>query len=209
MSLTDYSNTEIAAASGGIILFAAFLKAVKDIRTLGWQPAKDKWLAFRVARRQRAELITAVGEMKTIIDRELTVNGGGSMKDMVSRIDKKVEHIQARARHQDETSNLAIFELRETGGMSFTNSVFRELVNADERELLHRDYISRMHPDDKARFLNDLRDSIVNKMPLDSNVRFRFDGNKFRWVRMLARPDVRSDGSLMGFFGTAIPADGA
>lgn len=205
MSIENFTNTDIGAAVvAACVLFAGFLKATRDIYKLGWKPAVDKWLIFRAARKQRAELILAVADMKQIIERELTVNGGGSMKDMVTGIHRKVENIQARERHRDETSHAAIFELRATGGMTFMNLAFRELVNADENDLLYREYISHLHPDDRTRFLRDLQEAIDNKMTLDSNVRFRVAGNNFTWIRLLARADVRPDGELMGFFGTAI-----
>lgn len=209
MSFETYTWTEISAAGlTAAAVLAGSLKAGKDIYKLGWAPAVAKWRFFRAARRQRANIIASVDDMKKIIERELTVNGGGSMKDMVTRIDRKVENIQARERHRDETSPVAIFELRATGGMMFVNLAFRDLVNADESDLLYREYISHLHPDDKTRFLNDLYEAIENKMTLDSTVRFRCDGNTFKSVRMLARADVRPDGELMGFFGTATPTDG-
>lgn len=124
-------------------------------------------------------------------------------ESLIKVIHRKVEHIQARVKHQDETSDTPIFELDANCSLMFVNCAFRELVNAEEHELKKRNYVSRVHPDDRTRFLRELEEAIDNKCPIDSTVRVRVDGTHFTAVRMLANPDVRPDGELRGFFGTA------
>lgn len=205
-SITDITIEMVTTIVAIIVGIAVLFKAVKDIRTLGWEPFKEKWITPRKARQKRLDkVIESVDRIEQTLNRvetELKTNGGTTIKDMVIRIDSKVEHIQARARHQDETSDLAIFELDEKGAMRVMNAAMRNLVEADEHQLLHLDYVSRLHSDDRTRFLRELRESIDHKMPLDSVVRFR-RYNQYVTIRMTARPDVRNDGKLMGFFGFA------
>lgn len=196
---------------GGIIAcvlgLSALVSAIKTIRTDGWKAFKDRWIMPRQARRKKIDELVdkfdAMGSKIDRIDAELRTNGGSSVKDMVCRIDCKVEHIQARVRHQDETSDRPIFELDQRGHLTFANCAFRELVNADEQDLTHRSYVSRIHVDDRTRFIRELAEAIENKMPIDSTVKFRQDDRSFVSVRLLANPDVRPGGELMGFFGTA------
>ncbi len=192
-----------------VVLLGGAFKAIKDIRTIGWKPFKEKWSVIRKARKQRKDLIDLVTALQTTINTELSPSEGqASLKQMVGVIGEKVEHMEARNRHQDETSSIAIFELNATGGIRYVNARFRELVDADEQELMYRDYVARMHPDDKSRYLRDLDEAIANKMPLYSVVRMRVYTDQFKTIRFQARPDIRSSQSaagqlLMGFFGTA------
>lgn len=190
-----------------VLGLAGFIKALKEIRTEGWEPFREKWITPVKARRKRMDqLIGAVDGLKGTcesISAELTTNGGKTLKDMVIDTHRKVEHIQARVKVQDETSKIPTFELDEKANLTFANCAFRELVNADLSELDHRKYCSRVHPDDRARFLREIGESISNLMPLDSTVRFRLDQHNFALVHMVALPDVRPGGDLMGYFGTA------
>lgn len=197
---------------------AGLIKAIREITELGFRPAAKKfvdWITRRRSRRKKLdELIDKFGAMDTKIDRidcELRTNGGSTVKDMVCRIDEKVEHIQARVRHQDETSDKPIFELDSRGHLTFANCAFRELVNADDQDLTHRSYLSKVHADDRTRFIRELDEAIENKMPIDSTVKMRYDSAQFVTVRLCANPDVRSvnpkkEAELIGFFGTAAKA---
>ena len=207
----DLTWRDIAVGGVAFILgLAGLLKALKDIKTDGWQPFKEKvvaWFSWRRIRREQTDaLMKSVGDIKVTlagIKTELVTNGGSSLKDKVIGIEEKVGHIQARIKHQDETSETPIFELDARGRLTFANCSFRELVDADEDELSHRDYISRLQPDDKTRFIRELAEAIENNMPIDSTVRFRVHKDQFAAIRLLANPNVRSGGDLLGFFGTA------
>lgn len=197
----------VAVAVGGI---SAFLKAVKDIYALGWRPAYTNFKEWALRRRTRktmnAAMVSDMAELKTMVSgiaAELKTNGGSTVKDMVCRIGNQVEHIQARVRHQDETNDRPIFELDARGHMTFANCAFRNLVNAEEQELSHRTYVSRVHANDRTRFIHELEEAIENKMPIDSTVSIRYDDSGFVTIRLLANPDVRPGGELIGFFGTA------
>jgi len=203
----DMSVADILGIIGLVVAFivglGGLIKAIKEIRENGWTPTKDKFKGWLNRRKRDRVLLNEMSATINRIDGQLTTNGGSSVKDAVMRIDGKMEYIQARLRNQDETAAHAIFDLDASGDMTITNCAFRELVNADDQELLYRKYISRVHPDDRSRLLVDIDQAIKNAMPLDTNVRFRTGATSFVAVRMIANPDVRSGGKLMGFFGTA------
>jgi PAS domain-containing protein len=211
--LIDFSSWNwydwVVAITAFVITAGGFFKAITDIRENGWERFRDRWVRPWRAKRLLLEALNdTVGDINSKlarIDSELRTNGGYSVKDVVCRIDRKVEHLQARARYQDETSELPTFELDAAGNMRVTNCAFRELVNADENELEHRNYISRTHRDDKSQFLREIREAIENKMPIDSTVRFRISNTQFVTVRFQALPDVRRGGDLIGFFGSVSP----
>ncbi len=204
----------IIAIASALILTGAVVKAVKEIRKDGWEPFHDRWLRpIRARRRERKELLLAVNELKDTcggyeskldeIYREVKPNGGESLKDRVIGIDNKVENLVARNRHQDETSEVPTFTLDATGQMVSANSAFRELINAEEDQLVHNNYLSLMDDDDRRRFIRSRDEAILFKMPLDAIVKFKLSGPHFVTVRLQASPDVRHGGILKGFFGTA------
>jgi PAS domain-containing protein len=190
-----------------LLASGALVKAISDINTLGWQPFKEKWLRPRKARRQRQEAllnkVEQMGEQVAEVLKEVKPNGGSSLRDAVTGIDNKVESINARVHHQDETSPIAIFRLDEHGMLVFANCAFRSLVNAEENELVFNKYLALIESTDRARMIAEIRDAVNLKIPLDTTVRFRISAHDSVAVRLRATPDVRSGGSLKGFFGTA------
>jgi hypothetical protein len=212
-SAPEFTGREMIGGLIGALLFlAGLLKAIKDIRADGWQPFKERWITPRKARRERQEaqllttqsLVETCEEMKGQICeilKEVKPNGGTSLKDRVIGIDNKVENIVARVQHQDETSEVPTFHLDAEGKMVYTNCSFRELVNAEEGQLSHHDYLSLMEESDRQVFVRSRAESIEYKMPIDVPVKYKTAPN--RTVRMQASPDVRHGSVLRGFFGTA------
>jgi PAS domain S-box-containing protein len=194
-------------AIAALVVVGGLATAIKSIRGEIWTPVFEKLITPRRKRRkQMYGLVDSVAELTAVVQRieaEVKTNGGHSLKDTVNRIDRKTEHIFARVRHLDETSVNAIFEMDATGNITFANSAFCEIFDADEHSLLFRNWISRARSEDQQRLLLELKSAIENKFPLDSTASFRIDGKAVITVRLKATPNVRSGGELLGFFGTA------
>lgn len=207
-TLTEAVISIVAAVLG----LGALVKAIKEIRKDGWEPFRDRWLRPRQARQKKLdELIGKFDEHNTTVNRrldeigkELRTNGGDSLRDHVVQIGNVVQKIQARIDHQDETSNQPIFHLTAAGAMCFTNEAFRELVDAEDKDLIHQNYLSRIPSSDRRSLDNEISDAIAKKMPFDATVRFNLNGSGGAvLVRLRARPNVLSGGELRGFIGTA------
>lgn len=196
----------VLGIAGAIVFIGVLVKAVHEIRKLGWEPLKAKWISPLKARRAKIDdLIGAVEGLVATSQRiecELTTNGGFSLKDMVNRIDRKVEYLQARSRYQDDASSQAMFELDAHGELTKANAVFCALLDSDERELLHRNYVAKAVAADRPRLLSELNAAIDNKMPIDTVIAFQID-REVKRLRLHAKPNVRSGGELLGYFGRA------
>src|SRR4051812_36872621 len=108
----DWSFSDIVVAlTAGLFGLAAVIKAVKEIYVNGWKPTWQKLVAWVLLRRSHKKMLVTLVATVQRIEAQLNTNGGSSVKDIVLRTEKRVEHIQARVRHQDETSPIAIFEL--------------------------------------------------------------------------------------------------
>lgn len=211
-------------AIGAILVLGGLVKAFADIRKDGWVPFRDKWITPRRAWRTRQESMFGKVEdlckdrvedraMLQAIHREFKPNGGTTMNDRIASIDDKVENIVAERRHQNETSDLAIFKLDDKGEMVYTNCAFREIVNAEGDQVEHHNYLALMEDADRQRFIRALDEAVKFKMPIDVIAKFKMTGPHFRAIRLQASPDVRSssqsptsESMLKGFFGTAIEA---
>ena len=210
IEINGYTITTWETILGSFALIVAvgtLVKALKEIRKDGWEPFRDRWITPRKTRRARLDqLIEKFDTFGTRLDeigKELKTNGGSSVKDLVLGIDYKLEYSLAKSRNRDETATDALFELDAHGNMTSTNCAFRELVNADDQELLYRKYVSRVHDADKPRLLAEIETAITNKMPLYCSARFRVGPNRYEDILLQANADVRSGSILMGFFGTA------
>lgn len=179
---------------------------VRDIRKLGWSAFKDKWITRSAARRRTLdELVTVCARLENDIKgiaAELKTNGGRSLKDTVDRIHRKVEYNQGKQRYQEEMSGVATFDLDERGSMTYASSKLCCVLDVDEKELLHRNFISRVRSADRGILIKDLYDAIENKMPLDTTVIFN-KGLTTIQLHITASPFVRPGGELTGFFGRA------
>lgn len=165
------------------------------------------------AARERKELKEAVqtlgGAVETVsntcgdlglkvdeIYREVKPNGGKSMRDDLTAIG-------AWIRHQKETSETPIFILDANGNMTFANAAFREMVHAEEAELMDRKFLSRIESADQKRLIEVIEVAIKNQIPFDEVVHFKQDGPHFIPIRLQAMADSSEHHSLKNFFGTA------
>jgi PAS domain-containing protein len=204
----DYSDI-MALVIAAIVSIAAVVKATSEIWRYGWKPASKKfwdWIRLRRSRKKMLEQFT--NDMQTFsstlrrIEAQVTTNGGSSLKDIVMSIDQKVDHAQARLHHLNETNPVPIFELDAFGHMRLTNSAFRDLLDGDDNDLQYKNYLSRAHPNDRQRLEGEIRQSIDNKMPIDSTALFLADG-KYLKIRLQATPNLDNDANLLGYFGRA------
>ncbi|MEQ1763216.1 MAG: PAS domain-containing protein [Pyrinomonadaceae bacterium] len=174
-------------------------KALYDLNKYGFQFVKKRYLTpWKASREQQARLLAIVERW----DSEFSTNGGASMKDMLVRIDRRVDYLQAFQRFKEETSNQPSFELDAKGNLTKANAALCEILDVDEKNLLYRDWVSRARQGERQILNRDLEDAIQYKMPLDSPIVFNV-GGKIVPLRLRAQPYVKSGGELVGFFGSA------
>jgi PAS domain-containing protein len=207
----EITNEQVAWWVGGavalVITIGGLAKASGAIKGVTiWNPFNKGFLAPRRARKLKmAAVLDSFDELRAgqkRIEAELSTNGGKSLKDTIDRIDRKTEHLQARARHQDNHSSKPTFELDAYGGLTFANAALCEMLSVDEEDLLFRNWFSRVIADQRQSVMQEVRDAVENKMPFESVI--RFNGKQgIVTMQFIAQPYVRSGGELVGFFGMA------
>ena len=190
-----------------IIGTGALVKAIKEIRKDGWEPFKERWISPRKAKRQRQDALLAIveemGSQIAEVLREVKPNGGESLKDRIINIDSKVENLVARNRHHDDTNGIATFHLDHQGNMIYSNTALRDLLDVEEGQLRHSNFLSLIEVSQRPAFIREIEEAVKFKMPIDTVVSFKQTGPHFKAIRLQASPDVRHGGVLKGFFGTA------
>lgn len=169
------------------------------------------WVFLKRRRERDANyaLIKAIDVRTSQMDKQMKDNGGNSIRDIVIDTRNVCGYLVARARHEDDLSEDAKFELDASGELIKANCAFCTLMDADEKDLLHLDYIARIHTDDRDRFEHELGRAIQNRMPLNTQVKISKKGGPITVVLDL-NPDNRSSKTLQkdekplrGFFAKA------
>ena len=212
----DLTAIELTVGAAGLLYgIAKVFQAVKDIRTLGWQPFKEHWIAPRQARTKKLDKLIGtvddlVGKVDGVeqkvdrIDCELKTNGGSTLKDVVNSTADTVQKIQARIDNKDEYDPQPIFHLEANGEMCLANLAFRQLLDAEEQDLFRSNYLSRVASLAERQTLEDeIAKAIAKRIPFDVTVTFRLSAGRSTTVRLLASPNVLSGKELRGFIGTA------
>lgn len=211
--LETFSSVTVAIAafvSAAIII----ITAVGKLRRAVWRPID--WLFFKRRREYRAKFDQHIELVKTIDSRtqstesgmarmeaQLQDNGGNSLRDVVIQTRDVCGYLSARTRYHDDSNPVPIFELDAKGELTFANCAFCTLLDTDEKDLKHKDYIARIHGDDRDRFEHEMDRAKQNKMPLETMIKFSVGKTGPVTVRMVISPDVRQDKELRGFFARA------
>jgi PAS domain-containing protein len=193
----------IGGTAGALVAVAGGYKAVRGnvIR-----PLLTRRKAKNMEKARVEALFTTVERIESSMNMlvaEVRPNGGSSIKDSINRIDVRVEHLHARVRHQDETNPTPTFQLDDQGECTFANTALCELLRADESDLFFAQWYSFVDPTDRAMVMNQVKEAVAYKFPIDITARFRTEGDRVFIVRLKASPHIVSGGVLRGFFGTA------
>jgi PAS domain-containing protein len=112
------------------------------------------------------------------IKAEVTPNGGASLKDIVNGLKVTCESIEECQKVADQRSKAALhyhmdalFEIDETGSMTWCNERFRELTAGIGDIHDGKDWISIVHDDDRADFISELRSCLKMCRKIDIDTR--------------------------------------
>lgn len=187
----------------GFILGAA---AVITAVTLIWakiiKPFYEKWIKpIQEVEQKRIELTQSIDDVKgqlNTISAELKTNGGESLKDIVNRIESKLDYTTNKLRFRDQLSPNAVFEMDSLAKCTFANRALCEQLDIDENEFLERRWLSKINEVDKAHLLSEWLDAISNKIPLSVTYKFSVK-NQTKTALIRAEPNLNRKGDLEGF----------
>tara|TARA_R110000737_G_scaffold261676_1_gene269795 strand:- start:50 stop:628 length:579 start_codon:yes stop_codon:yes gene_type:complete len=99
-----------------------------------------------------------------VIEKEITCNGGGSLKDAVVRlsstcnnIERSQKVIEQRTKASLHYSNTALFETDVEGNVVWTNEPFYDLTGLTLTDIEGFDWLVYIHEDDREEFLHEFK----------------------------------------------------
>jgi len=123
-ALVEAGKVAAALASLGGVFYSIWRWAMHP----GYEWLRDQWKLVE----KSFEDLQAV---KEVVNRELTPNGGGSIKDAVARIDHRVASVEGKHRAMLIHSPMPMFEADEYGHCCMVNRAFVRLVGKDLSEV--------------------------------------------------------------------------
>lgn len=144
------------------------------------------------------------------IKKELTTNGGSSlkdaiidMKDTVHRIDRRQKIIEQRTKAALHYSNEALFETDMAGRLIWSNANFCKYVKDNPSNVTGFDWLSMIKEDERDELLNEFLSCIKMNRKF-SKVTETQDGKN---IRMLGYPYKITDVEHGGFLVSIIPKE--
>lgn len=135
----------------------------------------------------------AVVESIELIKKEVTTNGGSSIKDAVSSLKKTCERIELRQKIIEERSKLslhyhneALFEVDKNGNLLWTNEKFYQITGENQTDLQGLNWINYVQEEDREKFEKELKNCLSSCRKFEfetvntNGVRVRFVGFPYR-----------------------------
>ena len=139
-----------------VAVITAFVVAAWKYRAVLDTGTKSvKWIAFVNGRASRIEenmitLTKTVSDMGEIVKRELTTNGGASMKDVMIQT-RDIAHIAAaRANAISNHSRFSMFECDPSGKCVFANESLCEMFGLDRAEMIEYGWLGAIVDEERA-----------------------------------------------------------
>ena len=136
------------------------------------------------------------------IKSEVTLNGGGAMKDAIHCLKDTCQRIEVTQQVLDQRSKAALhyterplFETDQVGGVTWSNESFQELTKENGDFSKGLDWISIINEEERAEFLNEFTSCIEMCRRIDIETE-SVDGNK---IHFLGYPYRISEKSHKGF----------
>ena len=138
-----------------------------------------------------------------VIEKEITCNGGGSLKDAVMRlsstcdnIEKSQKVIEQRTKASLHYSNTALFETDTEGNLVWTNEPFYDLTGLTLTDIEGLDWLTYIHEDDREEFLHEFNSCLRMNRRFSRSSRTS-DNKNIRMVGFPYRINSKENGGFL------------
>jgi PAS domain S-box-containing protein len=143
------------------------------------------------------------------IEKEITCNDGGSLKDAITnvnntcgRIENRQKIIEQRTKAALHHSNTALFETDSIGRMAWANEPFHKLTGQTLTNVTGFDWLTYIHEDEREEFLQEFESCIEMNRKFSKEVKTS-DGQE---MRMTGYPYRLNDNKQGGFLISLVEA---
>ena len=159
--------------------------------------------AIIAEKKKKKEFYEKMNEMH----QELKFNGGSSLKDVVFKIDEKVNNIEIRLDDIDQNTKLAMnlqgisfWISDESGECIYASPGLCKVMGRSESEIRGNGWMAWLHPEDKEKVVAAWKFTVDNHSPFDETYRLKKSNGK--WVKVWAQafPKIKSTvfGGVLG-----------
>lgn len=149
----------------------------------------------------RLKKMDAYCDKLDVVYKELTPNGGGSLKDQVTSTCRVVEVLAAKHRIQLELDKRAAFETDEQGIYRWVNKSYCRATGYTTEEIEQNGWKSLIHPDDRARVTNEWNQAVSDKRDYHQSYRLVCQDDKVLNVIVEASPLLDTKRNILGYLG--------
>jgi hypothetical protein len=131
---------------------------------------------------------------------QLVPNGGNSLRDVVDRIEKRVDHLEATQRALLELQQVQAghFLANKRGEFIWVSETFAKLLELDKEECLKHEWLKGIAPTHQVSLFNSWGVKVRTGQPFSYN----FDSAAGLQLEMHAVPIVNDKDEILGFIGS-------
>lgn len=165
------------------------------------------YVAARKAVRQYAWLVSDKidhEELRTKLDhisRELTSNGGSTVKDVLNRVAETQEYQGAYLKTLLHTNEKPMFEMSPTGQITNINRAFARATGFTPEELLENEYINAVDPSYRELAQARIQDAVAASRDFNEEFLMRRPGGELFLGLWHAHTIKTTSGQLLGYVG--------
>lgn len=148
----------------------------------GWSYNQFIKPAIRETKEKKKKLYDMVSK----IHHEMNFNNGGSIKDVVNRIEARIKNLENNQRVVMNVQNIAFWESNENGFVTYVSPALCKLVGRSESEILGNNWVSCIDPVEKESVFDAWKFSIENNTPFDQEYTYKKESGELVRVWGLA-----------------------
>ena len=143
-----------------------------------------------------------IAAVSAIVSKELTPNGGGSMRDIVNRLATRFDAGDARLRALLIQMEVAIWESDEKGNCVFVSRKMCRITGRTQEESLGRGWIGTIHYDDRERVVEEWDACVRDGRDFSMQYAFMTPGGERVEVCSAATVCRDAKGNAVGYVGS-------
>lgn len=174
-------------------IIGALLGFIKPVRTY----LKNLWVSTFGRR----------GAQLDRIEREVTTNGGGSLKDLVDGIKDRQSEFQAFLSASLNIHDIAIFRCDSKGRVIFTNRAHQRLTGFSQGEAYGEGWVNYLAPRERERMQKIWLDAVKSGRELNEDIWFIRPDHSEYLIRAHVYRELAPDGTIKGWLGVIIPIE--
>jgi len=118
------------------------------------------------------------------------------------KVERQLRESKLRFQALANKAPVGILQFNKSGACVFVNPRGLEILDATEEDILQRNWLDRIHDDDKERVTQEWKKFVIQQTSFYSEFRFVHPHDEMVWIIGEAYPELGDDHEVRGFIGT-------